>query len=314
MITIHTIKDKKIEIIEFSNLENISYDRIWIDISNITKEESEIIEKKFQIHHLIIEDLINSMTRIKIEEFSDYLFFVFYAFENKEKIKLVELDFILNDKFLITNHKNPIDSFEQLKSNFEKLQKVFEKGNDFLFHYLIDKEVDEFHPILEDINETIENIEEEIINNPNSELMSKILSLKREINKVRKNILAQREKFSYLTKNNLPFFSRKSLPYFRDVYDHMIRASDLSEDLKETITSTYDLYMTTLSNKMNDIMKVLSIFGAIFLPLGVISGIYGTNFLHLPGSQNAIGFWLMIFIMLLISSSMLIFFRKRKWF
>ncbi|MCA9496969.1 MAG: hypothetical protein KC589_08535, partial [Nanoarchaeota archaeon] len=253
MITIHTIKDKKIEIIEFSNLENISYDRIWIDISNITKEESEIIEKKFQIHHLIIEDLINSMTRIKIEEFSDYLFFVFYAFENKEKIKLVELDFILNDKFLITNHKNPIDSFEQLKSNFEKLQKVFEKGNDFLFHYLIDKEVDEFHPILEDINETIENIEEEIINNPNSELMSKILSLKREINKVRKNILAQREKFSYLTKNNLPFFSRKSLPYFRDVYDHMIRASDLSEDLKETITSTYDLYMTTLSNKMNDI-------------------------------------------------------------
>ena len=224
------------------------------------------------------------------------------------------MDFILNNNLLITNHKKPFKSFETLKEDSEKLIKLFTKGTDFLFHHLVDKEIDEFYPTLELITETIEEMEDEAISNPNTKLLSEILKLKREINKIKKITLANREKFSYLTKNNLPYISKKSLPYFRDVYDHIIRASDLAEDLRESISNVYDIYNSTLSNNMNQVMKTLSIFATIFLPLGVISGIYGTNFLKLPGSEFAYGFWSMIFVMFFISTIMMIIFKKKNWF
>jgi magnesium transporter len=314
MITIYIINNKKLESIDITQLESVSYEKIWIDITNISKEESEILGKNFNLHQLVTEDLFNSNTRIKIEEFTDYLFFVFYTLKNRETLEFIELDFIINNKFLITNHREPIKSYEKLKNDNEKLLKIFERGTDFLFHRLIDKEVDDFYSVLEFISESIELLEEEAIKNTDRELMSRILSLKREINKMRKIVLAQREKFSYLTKNDLQFISKKSLPYFRDVYDHIIRASDFSDDLKETISNTYDLYMTTLSHKMNESMMVLSVFATISLPLGVISGIYGTNFIKLPGSEFTYGFWVMILLMLILSSSMLLFFKRRGWF
>lgn len=170
-------------------------------------------------------------------------------------------------------------------------------------------------PILEAISDNIDTLEERILSSADqTNIASDILSMKREVSKMRRIMMAQREKFSFIAKNNLPFISKKALPYFRDVYDHIIVASDIIEDLKENINSAYEIYMTNLSNKMNEVMKILGIFATISLPLTVISGIFGTNFFNLPLAHNEYGFWVMILAMFLMSTSMIYFFKRRGWF
>lgn len=304
--------DDKVEKISLDVLK--ATDKVWIDMNNITLNESEKIKEKFNLHPLVAEDLLNSPIRVKVEEFEGYLFSIFYGIKNNKKIELIEIDFILGKNFIITNHKKQITSFEELKRNEEKLLGLMKKGPDFLFHRLLDKEVDNFFPILEKIDDNIEEIEERVTVSPKSKDLSEILALKREVVQIRKIGFQQREKISFLAKNDYDEISKKAIPYFRDVYDHMIRVSDMLDNYRELISNTFDAYMSAVSNNMNEVMKVLSIIATIALPLTVISGIYGTNFSILPGATNNYGFWLMVLAMIFTAMGMMFFFKKRNWF
>ncbi len=299
---------------KISDLKNIKNKQLWIDITDISEEEKELIQKTFELHPLTAEDLFNSNIRVKVEEFPHYLFCVFYGITSLESIEMVELDYIIGDNFLITNHKKDIESYNKLKNDEEKLSELFEKGNIFLFHKFLDKEVDNYFPALEKIDDLIETIEEEIIKKPKPELLSRTLNLKRQIVEIKKITLPQREKISFLAKNDYKFISKNAIPYFRDIYDHSIKVSDSIDNYRESVGNTFDAYMYAVSNSINEVMKVLSIIATIALPLTVISGIYGTNFTNLPGSSFIYGFWLMIFIMILLSVSMILYLKKRKWF
>ncbi len=306
--------DKELKKEKIENLEQIKNKPIWIDITAITKEEAELIRKNFNLHPLTTEDLVNQNVRIKVEEFPDYLFCVFYGIEKTKQIELMELDFILGENFIITNHKKEIGAYKELMGNKGKLENLFNKGIDFLFHKLLDIEIDNYFPVLETIDDQIEEVENEVIKRARAESLAKILKLKRILSLIKKATLPQREKISFLTKNDYRLISSKALPYFRDVYDHSIRVSDSVDNYKESIANTFDVYMSTLSNNMNEVMKTLSIIATIALPLTVISGIYGTNFSILPGQNFIYGFWAMIFAMILVSVAMLHFFKRRKWF
>ncbi len=306
--------EKGVQKAKISDLKNIKNKQLWIDITDISEEEKELIQKTFELHPLTAEDLFNSNIRVKVEEFPHYLFCVFYGIISLESIEMLELDYIIGDNFLITNHKKYIESYNKLKNDKERLSKLFEKGNVFLFHKLLDNEVDNYFSALEKIDDLIEIIEEEVTKNPNPKLLSRILNLKRQIVGIKKITLPQREKVSFLAKNDYKFISKDAIPYFRDIYDHSIKVSDSIDNYREAVVNTFDAYMSAVSNSMNEVMKVLSIIATIALPLTVISGIYGTNFTNLPGSGFIYGFWLMIFIMILLSASMILYFKKRKWF
>jgi magnesium transporter len=304
---------KRCELSELSSILN-SNNKIWVDIVDISSDEKEIIQKAFDLHPLTSEDLFNLGTRVKVEEFSKYIFSVFYTIKSTNSIELSELDFVLGKNFLITNHRKKVDSFEIIKKNSDKLDKLFVKGVDFLFHKLLDVEVDNFFPVLEGIDDIIEKLEEEVIRNPKPELLTKILKLKRKIVSLKKVTLPQREKISFLAKNNYEFIGKKAIPYFRDIYDHAIRVSDIIDNYREAIGGTSDAYMAAISNRMNEVMKTLSIIATIALPLGIISGIFGTNFDILPGQHIHYGFWIMIFLMLFFVVGMLVYFKKKRWF
>lgn len=238
---------------------------------------------------------------------------MFYAIKKNKSINFIETDFIIGKNYLITNHKEKIDSIEQLKKDNQKLEQLFKKGLDFLFHHILDEEVDNYLPVLEFIDDEIEKIEESITNDINKKTILKILSLKRQIVTVKRIAIPQRDKISTLAKNDQQFITKKAMPYFRDIYDHSIRISDSIDNYREAVASTYDAYMSSMSNNMNEVMKVLSIIATITLPLTVVSGIYGTNFINLPGSTNSSGFWAMIALMVIMMSSMLFYFRKKRW-
>lgn len=306
--------DKILKKGDLKDLNKLKEEKIWIDITNISKEEADLLKEKFNLHPLTAEDLINSPIRIKIEEFNDYLFCAFYGIKKEKSIELQELDFIIGKNFVISNHKKELPTFTNLKNNPEKLKSLFEKGVDFIFHHLLDKEVDNFSPVLEYIDDQIETIEEEVTRKPKPELLQNILSIKRKIVFIKKYTLPQREKISFLAKNEYKFISKKAIPYFRDIYDHAIRVSDSIENYRETTSGTFDAYMSAVSNNMNEVMKTLSIIATIALPLGVISGIYGTNFDILPGQHFAYGFWAMLLGMSILIGIIIFFFKKRKWF
>lgn len=306
--------DKTVKKGAAKDLNNLKNKQIWVDITDITKKEADLIKAAFNLHSLTTEDLYSSKVRIKVEEFPNYIFCVFYGIQKTKTIEIVELDFIIGNNFLITNHKKEIESYNLLKKNKERLENLFRKGNDFLFHRLLDMEIDNYSPVLETIDDQIENIEEKATKHPKPELLAKILKLKRLLVQIKKAAFPQREKISFLAKNEYKFLSKKSIPYFRDIYDHSIRVSDAIDNYRESISNTFDAYMSAVSNSMNEVMKFLSIIATIALPLTVISGIYGTNFATLPGSGFIYGFWVMILGMFLLSVVMVYNFKRKKWF
>lgn len=304
--------DKTVKKASLADLPKLRRKKIWIDITGITKDESIVIKSFFGLHPLTAEDLITPNARIKVEEFDDYLFCVFYGIK-KSKIELIEIDFVVGKNFVISNHSKPIKSIEELKGDYEKVGNLLSKGVDFVFHRILDMEIDNFMPSLESIDDEIEDIEEKVTEKPSPELLSRILGLKRKMVMLKKVVFPQREKVSFLTKNDYRFISENAKPYFRDVYDHAIRVHDTVENYREAIGNTFDVYMSSVSNSMNEVMKVLSIIATIALPLTVISGIYGTNFSVLPGQGFAYGFWIMILAMVLLCVFMLFYFRKKRW-
>lgn len=311
MIEIFFFDGKKVQ--KAKSLDETKNSLVWVDVTNITKDEETQLKDHFNLHPLSAEDLYNHNIRIKVEEFNEYLLCVFYGLKKEKQIELYEVDYVLGKNFLITNHKQPVKDIIDLKNDFDKLEFLFGKGVDFLFHRILDVQIDEFFPVLEHIDDSIEKIEEQVTKRIEQDTMSKILSLKRQVVKIKKSSLPQRDKLSMLAKNDHPFISKKAVPYFRDIYDHSIKVSDAIDNYREGIGSTFDAYMSAMSNNMNEVMKVLSIIATIALPLSVISGIYGTNFTILPGAGFIYGFWTMIGFMALMMLGMLFFFKKRKW-
>lgn len=296
------------------HLEDPIQHRLWVDVTNLTKAEASVLQEKFGLHPLTVEDLLNARTRIKVEQFNNYLFCVFYALKKDKGIRPAEIDFVVNRDFVITSHKGQVQFIKDIQDNKEMLEKTFAKGLDFLFHHILDEGIDTFFPVLENMDRNIEQVELMITKRVSPEVLRRIMDLKREVVDIKRFTLPQREKVSLLTKNEYEQISRRALPYFRDIYDHSVRVYEAIENYRESIATTYDLYMSTMSNNMNDIMKVLSIIATIALPLTVLSGIFGTNFAILPGASSRYGFWIMILMMVGITGSLIIYFRHRGWF
>ncbi|MFH0977673.1 MAG: magnesium/cobalt transporter CorA [Candidatus Woesearchaeota archaeon] len=300
---------KKIELKDLGKFRNT---RLWIDATEITKDEADLLRAAFHLHPLTSEDLYKSHIRIKVEEFPTYIVCVFYGISST--VEEIEFDFVLGKNFIISNHNRTVPSFEVLKKDHQLLETLAKKGPDFVFHKLLDSEVSNFFPVLDSIDNEIEDIEVQITKKAQSKLLNRILRIKRMVNLVRKSALPQREKISFLAKNEYKFISSDAVPYFRDVYDLAIKVSDSIDNSREMVSNAFEVYMSAVSNELNSVMKVLSVIGTIALPLVVISGIFGTNFHNVPGLDHPYGFWIMITGMLVMCAIMITYFKKKGWF
>ncbi|MBI2146185.1 magnesium/cobalt transporter CorA [Candidatus Woesearchaeota archaeon] len=317
MLTVITYVDGHLNITDHLE-EEFNHDEVknplWIDATNLTKAEAALLQEKFGLHPLTIEDLLHARTRIKVEQFNNYLFCVFYALKKDHGIRPAEIDFVVSRKYIITSHLGMLQFIKEIQENHEKLEKTFVRGMDFLFHHILDVSIDTFFPVLEYLDRDIEQVDEMITKKASPEALERIMELKKGVVDIKRVALPQREKVSLLTKNEHEQISRRALPYFRDLYDHSVRVYETIENCRESVSASYDLYMSTMSHNMNEVMKVLSIMATIALPLTVLSGIFGTNFAVLPGASSRYGFWIMIVIMVGMVGSMIIYFRRRGWF
>jgi magnesium transporter len=302
------------EAMSFRSTDTVS----WINLSGI--HDVELIDefgKRFDIHPLALEDILNTHHRPKLDEHEGFsLIILKMLFFNDETLTLEteQISLLLGQHYVISFQELEGDVFDGVRDRLQRGSgKIRQRGPDYLAYALIDSIVDSYFHILEKIGDRLVQLEEELISNPDSSMLTTIHHYKRELLLLRKSVWPLREVISQLHKEDSPLISEGTQIYLRDLYDHTVQAIDTLEIFRDTVTGLQDLYMSSVSNRMNEIMKVLTIMASIFIPLTFIAGIYGMNFEYIPELKWRYSYFLLWGFMASCAAGMLVYFRRKKW-
>ncbi len=289
----------------------------WLDIKGVHNEDFiRKIGLNFNIHSLVLEDIVNTEQRPKIDVYENYIFFVLpilkFDDDNSEVTKR-QVSIILGNNYVIT-FQDLDGEFSAIKKRINLNANIRKQGADYLAYALIDTVVDEYYLLLESLGNKIESLEKKLIDNPSSELLEKIKFYRNEISMVRKMVRPIREIIRTLLRVESNLITDNVTLYLKDVYDHILEIIDLSSLLHDMLTNSLDFYLSSLSNRMNEVMKVLTIIATLFIPITFITGLYGMNFKYMPGLEDPVGYFLVIIIMVITVLLFLVYFKKKKWF
>jgi magnesium transporter len=291
----------------------------WINVTGI--HEGETIEKigqLFNLHPLLLEDIMNTDQRPKMESYDDYLFVVLKIlfYDEKDKSAITEQisivlgpDYALSFQERESNIFNPL--LEHLKNGKGRIRKM---GADYLIYSLIDMIIDNYFIILEKLGERVDDLEVQLITSPQTETLKSIQKLKREMIFLRRSVWPLREVINSMERGESPLIQSTTYVYLRDIYDHTIQAIDTIETYRDMLSGMLDIYLSSVSYRLNEVMKVLTIVATIFIPLTFIVGLYGMNFEYMPELKSPWGYPSVLLLMLIISLSMLYYFKRKKWF
>lgn len=290
----------------------------WLNINGL--HDTELIKTVgggFGLHPLVLEDIVNTGQRPKMEEYDDYLFFTLKMMRydrTEERIHSEQLSMVLGENFLLTFQERPGDVFEPVRDRIRKQKgRIRKVGIDYLAYALLDTIVDNYIFIIERLGGQIEDIEDEILDNQTQDVLSRINTYKREMNYLRKSIRPAKEFILQLSRLDSDFIQESTVPFLKDLLDLITQAVEIIDTYREMLSDHLDIYNTGVSNRLNEIMKVLTIFSAVFIPLTFIAGIYGTNFEYLPELHYRYSYFVFWGFMVLVSVVMLRFFKRRKW-
>jgi magnesium transporter len=291
---------------------------IWIDIGGIHKPEIvEAFGKRLNLHPLLLEDVVNTEQRPKLDDYGTYGYVVLkmlYADERREEIQIEQVSLIFNQQFLLTFQENGGDVFEPIRDRLRAGKgRIRQAGVDYLLYSLVDAIVDRYFGVLETLGEKVEVLQDSVLADPKPELLRDIHTVRRELLFLRRAIWPIREVLSALERLESPLVRDTTKPFFRDVYDHAIQIMDTIETLREMVSSMLDIYLSSVSYRLNAVMKVLTVITTIFMPLTFIVGIYGMNFEHMPELHWPWGYPVVLVIMTVIAIGMLVLFRRKRW-
>jgi len=290
----------------------------WINVDGL--HETEVIEKiggHFGIHPLVLEDIVNTGQRTKAEEFENYIFIVLKMLLYDDAgghIVAEQVSLILGPHFLISFQEKEGDVFDFVRERIRKARgRIRKSGCDYLAYALMDAVVDHYFVILEKLGDKIEHLEEQLLENTTRVMLEDIHHLKREMIFLRKQVWPLREVLNSLIKDPSELVRETTHIFLRDVYDHTIQVIDTIESFRDILSGLSDLYLSTVSNRMNEVMKVLTIIATIFIPLTFIAGIYGMNFEFMPELKWPWAYPALWLVLIIIAYAMLSWFRKKKW-
>jgi len=290
---------------------------LWLDIKSATDEDIKMLTDIFTLHPLTVEDCIMPNARSKVEMFESYLFVNTFAIElhpeQEEEIKTVELDCCLGKNFLVTVHADNVKSVAATKEKIGKQSPMLEHGADFLLCSIIDTMVDNYFPIINMFDNRVDDVSDEIFKDPDQATLNKIYNLKNEIMFLRRTVGPQADTVNMLIRGGYKFITSSHIAYFRNIYDNLIRLTDTVGTSRDIITSALEAYNSVVSNRLNEVMKTLTVIATIVMPLTLLASIYGMNFKNMPELSSRYGYPLVIGIMLLISAAMLYYFKRKKW-
>lgn len=290
---------------------------LWIDLYDCSVEELTYIGDVFDFHPLAIEDCLQESPRAKVDRYDDYHFFVFHAMRYNEEseddeITSIELDVFLGSNYVVTIHPIALSAVGKVARTSLRSSELMQRGPDYLLYNLVDNLVDDYFPIVERLGERIDELEDEIYINPAHEITEEIMSLKRTIILMRKVVLPQRRIFANVNGRYSFVIAEENKPYYLDLVEHLDRVIDSSDTYRDLVNSTMDTYYTIVSNRTNEIVRVLTIISTIMMPLTFITGLYGMN-VTIPGGQHPGYFWAILGGCVTLVGSMLTVFKSKHW-
>ncbi|MBR9913804.1 MAG: magnesium/cobalt transporter CorA [Algicola sp.] len=291
----------------------------WININGLNNlEDIETVGLHYNLHPLTLEDIVNTNQRPKLEEFENYLFIVFKMLyiKNDTELHYEHMSLIVGEDYVLTFQEADGDVFDDLRERLSTSKgRIRTQGSDYLMYTLLDAIVDNYFTVIEAFGDRVEDLESALFQSEsaNNDTPGVIQDLKQEILKMRRSIYPLREVINRMEKTDCVFIEEKTHSYLRDLYDHIIQVSESVDLYREMIWSLMDMYMTIISNKMNEIMKVLTIIATIFIPLTFIAGIYGMNFKNMPELRTENGYFILLGVMFVLFIFMLIYFRRKRW-
>jgi len=291
----------------------------WINLDGLRKKDVEDLSNHYGIHYLITEDILSMDQRPKMDDINGLIYCVLnmlYFNERDSSVETEQISIVLGKNFVISYQEDASrDVFNPLRERLKiGNSKVRQNGSDFLFYSLIDMIVDNYYLVMEKLGERIEGLEEDIIRNANTRTLAKINLLRKEMIILKRSIGPVRELVNGILRSESDLIEERTEKYFKDVYDHIIQANDLSENYRDMMMNLQDLYLSNVNLKMNEVMKVMAVVTCLLAPATVIGGIFGMNFDVIPFSHNTTGFYLIVSIMVFVPIIMLYVFKKRGWF
>jgi magnesium transporter len=293
---------------------------LWVSLEQPSESEiTAILRDIFQFHPLAIEDCQSfGYQTPKVDDFGSYLFIVVHAIHSHEDLadlETAELNVFLGKNYLVTSYQD--GEMSPIKTSWQRLERdarIYTRGTDSLCHTILDSLIDEYIPFLDDLDEEIETLEDRVLEKPGQNILERLLTLRHTLLTLRRVVSPQREVINRLSRDEFPQIDPQSRYYFRDIYDHLVRIQDLIESVRDVTSSAMDIYLNSIAVRQNEVMKALTIVSTIFLPLSFMAGVFGMNFEFFPEIHWPYGYLYAWGIFITLTSSMLLFFKKRGWF
>lgn len=295
----------------------------WIELDERCEEGTAFLEKSLHVHPLAIEDVWNDVGLPKVEDFDEYVQIIIHGIREDDKtsrevpLELAELDLLIGKNFLVTHaHDDKVCAILPVQSEILRNPRLLKKGPAWVAHAIMDRMVDEYMPLIDRFDVQIEEIEEQILvgsAKSDREVIPRIIRIKRSLQMLRRTTIYQREILLRLARAEFDEIPRELVPFYRDVYDHFARITELVDSYRELVTSLLEAQFSMQSSRMNEVMKRLTIMSTIMLPLSVVAGIYGMNFEHMPELKWMYGYPFAIGLMATITVTILVWFKAKKW-
>jgi len=297
--------------------------RIWIELERHSPEADAVLAE-LKVHALTIEDVWGTRSLPKIDDFDEYLYVVIHgvAGKAKGKLALVEIDVLIGEHWLITHDRDGLIS-DDIGTELDHSPRLMQKGIAWLAHAVLDRAVDRYLPVISQLDNEIEELEVDVLAKAGTakgkRVLARILSFKRTLQDLRRMSIHQREILLRLSRGDFGEIPAEAIPFYRDVYDHFLRINDVSESYRDLISSLLDAYLSVQSNRMNEVMKTLTLMSTVMLPLTFIAGIYGMNFdpdvspLNMPELRWFMGYPFALLLMAVVAGTIMLWFRRKGW-
>lgn len=290
---------------------------LWLDLEDVDDDDIDILTEIFNLHPLTIEDIIMANARPKVENFKEYMFLIMFSMEcpdkNSGKVKTGEMNYCLGKNFLVTAHNGAISTLSMSKERVRKDSPIIKNGADFLLYSVIDSLVDSYFPIIYEFDNAVDKVSDDLFTAPSNDTLKKIYTVKNEIVYLRRTIGPQADVISILARGDFQLISPANAIYFRNICDNLTRLNDIVGTSRDIVNGAMEVYVSIVSNRLNEIMKTLTVIATIMMPLTLIASVYGMNFKHMPELGSKYGYPTVILFMFILTASMLMYFKRRKW-
>jgi magnesium transporter len=289
----------------------------WVDLVDPKESDTKLLADVFELHPVVIEDMLADSPTPKIERFDGYLYMVFHGLvEGAEKTgepRTCDLDVFLGRNYLITSHGENFSAEKEALRQVRKSPELFRQGAAYLCYLLVEHLTERFLPLMERLDHEIDQLETDIVKSNSPKVLETVFDLKHKLQKLRRVGLHQKEMLNRLGRGDFELIPVDTRPFFRDAYDHFVRVVDLNDSFREIVSGAMDAYISMQSHRMNEIMKVLTLISTIMLPLTFIAGVYGMNFENMPELHYQYGYFVAIVAMVITAIGFFVFFRRKGW-